>query len=150
MGYMMDLRKKVGTEPLIMVGACVIILNESHQLLMQLREDNQCWGLIGGSMELGESLEEASIREMKEESGLIPDQLELLHTFSGRDFYYQYPHGDEVYNVVTAYTCRKYSGKLQNDEDEAIDLKFFSLKELPINISPPDKLVLDYYLNTSK
>lgn len=42
MGYMMDLRKKVGTEPLIMVGACVIILNESHQLLMQLREDNQC------------------------------------------------------------------------------------------------------------
>jgi len=31
-----------------------------------------------GSMELGESLEEVAIREMYEESGLTPDNIELL------------------------------------------------------------------------
>lgn len=56
----MNLRKKVGTEPLIMVGACVLIINERKQLLLQLRNDNKCWGLAGGSMELGENLEDVA------------------------------------------------------------------------------------------
>lgn len=30
MGYMMDLRKIVGSRPLIMAGACVIIVNSSN------------------------------------------------------------------------------------------------------------------------
>ena len=66
MGYIMNLRKKIGTEPIIMVGACVLIFNEHKQLLLQLRKDNRCWGLAGGSMELGESLEEVAEREMFE------------------------------------------------------------------------------------
>ena len=104
MDYIMNLRKKIGSAPLIMVGACVLIFNENNQLLMQLRKDSQCWGLAGGAMELGESLEEVAQREMFEETGLHPSQLEFFKTFSGKDFYYQYPHGDEVYNVVTAFS----------------------------------------------
>lgn len=68
MGYIMDLRREVGTKPLIMVGASVLIFNENNELLLQHRKDNACWGLIGGSMELGETLEEVAIREMYEES----------------------------------------------------------------------------------
>lgn len=66
MSYIMDLRKKVGADPLIMVGACVLIFNNENQLLMQLRKDNKCWGLAGGAMELGESLEDVAKREMFE------------------------------------------------------------------------------------
>ncbi|ATP40929.1 ADP-ribose pyrophosphatase [Solibacillus sp. R5-41] len=146
MSYIMNLRKKIGSAPLIMVGACVLIFNKENQLLMQLRKDNKCWGLAGGSMELGENLEEVALREMLEETGLIANNLELLTTFSGQDFYYQYPHGDEVYNVLTAFVCRDYIGKLKFDSSEATDIRFFDLKELPENISPPDKLVIRYFL----
>ena len=85
----MNLRKKVGSAPLIMVGACVLIFNENNQLLMQLRKDNNCWGLAGGAMELGESLEEVAKREMFEETGLQASQLDFFKTFSGKDFYYR-------------------------------------------------------------
>lgn len=75
MGYIKDLHKKIGTAPIMMVGACVLIFNEQRQLLLQKRIDNHCWGLAGGSMELGETLEQVATREMLEETGLTPHDL---------------------------------------------------------------------------
>lgn len=46
----MELRKLVGSRPLIMVGACVILLDQENRILLQLRQDNKCWGLAGGSL----------------------------------------------------------------------------------------------------
>ena len=146
MSYIMNLRKKIGTEPIIMVGACVLIFNEHKQLLMHLRKDNGCWGLVGGSMELGETLEEVAEREMLEETGLKPLQLDFYKTFSGPNFYYKYPHGDEVFNVVTAFICTTYTGSLKYDATEATDIRFFDITNLPSNISPPDQLVIQEYL----
>ncbi|WP_274310141.1 NUDIX hydrolase [Solibacillus daqui] len=146
MGYIMNLRKKIGTDPIFMVGACVLIFNERNELLMQHRIDNDCWGLAGGSMELGETLEDVALREMYEETGLTAHELSLFDIFSGKDFYYQYPHGDEVYNVSTAYICTDYSGDLRCDPEEAKDLQFFRLDSLPEHISPPDKIVIRKYL----
>lgn len=146
MGYIMELRKKVGTSPVIMVGACVIVVSPEQKILFQLRKDNGCWGLPGGSMEPGESLEQVAVRELFEETGLAGAQLSLLQVFSGKDMYYQYPHGDEVYNVVAAFICNTYSGQLLKEENEVAALQFFSLDELPTAISPPDQIVVDYYV----
>jgi 8-oxo-dGTP pyrophosphatase MutT (NUDIX family) len=54
MGYIMDLRKIVGSRPLIMTGSNVILLDSNNRILLQLRTDNNSWGLPGGSMEMGE------------------------------------------------------------------------------------------------
>lgn len=141
MGYIAELRKVVGKRPLVMAGASVILLDKSNQILLQLRKDNGCWGLPGGSLEPGETLEEVAKRELYEETGLKANKLELFHTFSGPEFYYKYPHGDEVYNVVSNYICRDYSGELKHDE-ESLELKFFDFEQLPSNISPPDLPVM--------
>lgn len=113
MNYIMDLREIVGNRPLIMVGACVILLNRDNQILLQLRKDNNCWSLAGGSLELGEKLEKAAKRELYEETGLIANKLKLFNVYSGEEFYYRYPHGDEVYNVVAAYICNTMKARLE-------------------------------------
>ncbi|CAG7914395.1 hypothetical protein SSCS72_02194 [Mammaliicoccus sciuri] len=61
MDYISSLRDKVGHAPVILVGALVLIFNKDKQVLLQLRSDNESWGLPGGTMELGESFEEAAI-----------------------------------------------------------------------------------------
>lgn len=146
MGYIMDLRKIVGSRPLIMAGACVILVNSNNEILLELRKDNNCWGLAGGSLEIGESLEQVAKRELYEETGLTANILSLFNVYSGEDFYYKYPHGDEVYNVVTAYICRDYEGVLRRDENEVEELKFFKLTEIPSNISPPDLPIIKEFL----
>jgi 8-oxo-dGTP pyrophosphatase MutT (NUDIX family) len=57
------------------MGAGVIVLNQDGHILLQRRTDTLDWGTIGGSLEPGESLEEAAERELFEEAGLKANQL---------------------------------------------------------------------------
>lgn len=126
----------------------LFFLDKNNRILLQLRKDNNCWGLAGGSLEIGETLEEVAKRELYEETGLVAKKLKLFNVFSGKEFYYKYPNGDEVYNVIAAYVCTDFEGEIKMDENEVQDLRFFHLGELPTNISPPDMPIIQEYINT--
>lgn len=148
MSYVQELRSLVGRRPLIIPGAAVLIVDEHNRLLLQHRKDNQQWGLIGGSMEVGESLEETAKREVFEETGLELEELEWFGLFSGQELIYECPNGDVVVNVVAVYTARRFAGKLKPDEEEAHEVCFFQWKELPKDLSPPDRPVIEQYLRS--
>ena len=136
-GYIMDLRKIVGHRTLLQVGASVIVEDKQGRVLLQKRTDNHCWGYPGGSTELDERVEDAAARELREETGLIAEKLELFGVFSGKELHYVYPNGDEVSNVDIVFLCREYSGQLCRDEEETEALQFFEAGKLPENLSPP-------------
>jgi len=144
MGYIMDLRKYVGKRPILMPAAGAAIINENNEILLQRRTDNKCWGIPGGSMELGETFEETATREVKEETGLSVNRLELFNIFSGEDLHYIYPNGDEVYITTAVFLCTDYSGDLKRDEEETLELKFFKLNDLPVEreLNPPDRIII--------
>ena len=126
-------------------GAGVIIENPEGEILLQRRADNHCWGIAGGSIELGESTEEAAKRELFEETGLIADELELFSVFSGKNQHYIYPNGDEVHVVDIIYRCKKYHGSLRRQEEEVEELRFFHLDAIPENLSPPQRDSIEKY-----
>lgn len=144
-GYIREMRKLVGQRPIIQCGASVIIMNSKKEFLLLKRIDNNCWCFPGGSAELGEQIEETAIRETKEETGLDIhfNDLQLLHVFSGKELYYKYPNGDEVYNVDIVYLVKTYSGDIILD-DENKEFDFFSIEEFPQEISPPVVPVVNF------
>ena len=68
MRYINNLRKFVGHNPLIGLGATTLVFNDKNELLLNLRSDTNTWGIPGGSMEFYETIEETAIRELKEEN----------------------------------------------------------------------------------
>jgi len=144
-GYIEELRSQVGTRPLILVGAAVIIQDEEDRVLLQRRSDTGEWGIPGGFMEPGERVEDTARREVREETGLLVGALSLLVVLSGPGLYYQYPNGDEVHNVSVVYTTREYEGKPRADGVEGLEVRFFCPGELPEDISPPDVPALDEF-----
>jgi ADP-ribose pyrophosphatase YjhB (NUDIX family) len=136
MGYLSELRKFVGHDPLLMVGATVFILDEKDRLLLLKRADNFCWGPPGGAVEPGEIVEEAAKRETLEETGLELGGLTLFGVFSGNDQFYRYPNGDEVHNITIAYVSRMQGGNVRISAEHT-DWKYFALDDIPSDISPP-------------
>ena len=146
--YIMELRKLVGHRPLLQVGASVIVEDSQGRILLQLRTDNHCWGYAGGSVELDEVVENAAKGELFEETGLIAENLELFGIFSGIDTHYIYPNGDEVSNIDIVFLCKKFSGTLQCQQEEVQELRFFSVEEIPPNISQPLRKSIQKWIET--
>lgn len=135
MDYIRYLRQMVGTKPVIMVGADIILFDETGKLLMQRRADGGSWGLIGGYMELGETPEASARREVFEETGLSVGTLELFDVFS-TDGLWTYPSGDRVQIITVMFLTEGVTGDLKPDA-EGLELHYFALEALPEPLFPP-------------
>lgn len=131
MSYISELRKYIGHQPIFNIGATIIVMNDNNEILLNLRSDTNTWGIIGGGVEIGESLEETAARELWEEAGLKAEQFELLDVLSGKDLYFRYPNGDETYTIVVLYKAIGITGELRINDDESQCLQYFSLDNLP-------------------
>ena len=101
-------------------------------------------------MELGETLEEAARREVQEETGIIVGELSLFGAFSGSNFRYTCPNGDQVEAVSIVYEADSYYGELGVDGDESMELCFFSAAELrTVELTPANRPIIQQFLETS-
>ncbi|WP_409298932.1 NUDIX hydrolase [Peribacillus sp. SCS-26] len=134
MDYITYLRSMVGHERVIMVTAGVFVFDEKDRLLLQKRSDNGQWGLPGGFLELDEDLQTAARREVFEETGLKVNGLELFGIYSGPRFNKTFANGNQVSLVQILFVSRSYTGSVLEQNEESIENKFYSLKNLPDRI----------------
>ena len=140
MSYISDLREVVGCRPLLTAGATVIVIKD-NKILLNLRADTETWGIPGGALELGETLQEAARRELYEETGLTAEKFTLLNVFSGNDFYFEYPNGDKLYSVIALFKAENVSGELSVNDDESLKLAYFGLDEMPVLESRAERII---------
>ncbi|MEZ4922183.1 MAG: NUDIX hydrolase [Crocinitomicaceae bacterium] len=102
--------------------------NATQVLLIQRKHEpfEGSWAIPGGFVDEGEDLEAAAIRELEEETGLVVDSLEQLHTF-GR------PDRDPRKRIISVVHWKLL--KDPNVEvyaaDDASNLSWFSIDDLP-------------------
>jgi mutator protein MutT len=94
--------------PLTGVGGVVVISGRVVLIKRRFEPLAGSWSLPGGAVELGETLEEALVREMKEETGLDVHVGPLLELF---DRITRDPDGRVRFHYVLAdYVCRAVGG----------------------------------------
>lgn len=147
MDYIQHLRSMVGNEKVIMVVSGAFVFDKENRVLMQKRSDNGQWGFPGGFMDLGESVQDTARREVYEETGLKLEELELFGIYSGPQYDKTFSNGDQVSLVLISFVCKRYSGEFVESNEESIQNKFYSLKELPENIFTEHKMLVDDLLS---
>ncbi|MEM7111264.1 MAG: NUDIX domain-containing protein [Chloroflexota bacterium] len=129
MSYLHWIRSHVGSHKIILVFASAIVRDENGRILWQKRGDFGWWGLLGGILELDESLPECVVREVKEESGLDVEPIKLVGIYSSPDFDVVYPNGDQVQQLTVCFECRLVGGELQADGEESLALAWLEEAE---------------------
>ena len=115
---------------MLTVDAVVFRQNESQLevLLIQRKHDPFAgmWALPGGFVDIEETVEEAIVRELEEETSLKMENLQQLFTFSaiGRD-----PRGRSV--SVTFFGLTEMDNSTVNGGDDAKDAQWFDVENLP-------------------
>ena len=141
-GYIEALRRKIGHDPVIMTfGGCAVFDGAGRLLLQQRGDAGGPWGLPGGAMELGETIEAAAVRETFEETGLRVRPVTLLGVYTGDA--HTYSDGDVVQAVVVVLTATPVEGRLTEDGIETAGLAWFTLDDLPSPIFAPHHAMLD-------
>lgn len=129
MDYIKWIRSKVGSEMIILNFAGAIIANKEGQILLQRRRDKDKWGFPGGAMEIGESADETSKREVEEETGLKINIEELIGVYT--KYFDEYPNGDRAQTIAFFFKGSISGGKIIDENEESIELKFFNKDEVP-------------------
>lgn len=132
------------------VGVGVMIIKED-KILLGLRNPNKekasselqgqgTWTMPGGKVEFMETLSEAAIRELKEETGLVAKKIEFLCISDDMT--------DTAHYVTAGFIVQEYSGEVKAMESETIlEWKWFDMNNLPENIYLPSKKCIEKYLS---
>lgn len=102
-----------------------IVTDESGQVLLQRRADNDLWSVPGGTVEAGESVLDALRREVLEETGLEIEPGRLVGVYSDPSYVIAYDDGEVRQQFSLAFACRPTGGALHVSA-ESVEVRWFA------------------------
>lgn len=106
------------------------LIERDGALLLERRSDCGRWGLVGGRVEVEESLEDGLRREVREETGLTAVECSLFRVFDDPTRIVRYPDGNVVRLLTFAYEARVEDFGTLRRSEESEELRFFRHEEL--------------------
>ncbi len=130
------------------VGCGALIVNERGETLLIKRKNRNeigLWCKPGGTVEFGETVEDAIRREIREEVGV---EIELLEPLG---FTNQILPTEKEHWVAFHYLAHITKGEPKNMElDKTEEIRWFPLDKLPENITQTTREPVEIYLKRNK
>lgn len=116
--------------PRLTVDVLITLGDPHHVVLIQRKNPPYGWAVPGGFVDYGETVEDAAIREVKEETGLDVQLIRQFHVYSD-------PARDERFHSVSVVFIGSAHGTPVGGDDAA-EAGIFTRETLP------DKIVFDH------
>ncbi len=108
-------------------------------ILIKRKNPPHGWALPGGFVDVGESLEEAAVREAKEETSLDIKLKNQFHTYSD-------PKRDPRKHTISTVYVAMAKGR-PRAQDDALDIRIFTQEEINFPLAFDHKKILADYFN---
>ncbi len=131
----------------LVVGSSAIVVDGRGRVLLQRRSDSGNWALPGGTMDIGETLAQSAIREVKEETGFDVQIQRIVGIYSDPGHVFAYDDGEVRQEFSICLACTITGGTIRvSSESTAVD--FFDFEDIPgIPMHESIRLRLRDYLN---
>ncbi len=113
--------------------------NDCRIVLIERRNEPYGWAIPGGFVDYGESLEDAAVREAREETSLDVTLVRQFHSYSD-------PGRDPRHHTITTVFIARAEGTPKADDD-AKGAGVFSINDLPSPIVFDHARILDDFRN---
>ncbi|HEV2661354.1 MAG TPA: NUDIX domain-containing protein [Ktedonobacteraceae bacterium] len=130
----------------IVPAASVIVTDDEGKILLHRRSDNDLWALPGGAMEIGESIAETAIREVKEETGLNVKPEYIVGIYTDPHHVLAFSDGEVRQEFSLCFACSLIDG-IMSVSDESFEVAFISPQDMErLNMHPSIRLRIKHYI----
>ncbi|WNV82153.1 NUDIX domain-containing protein [Umezawaea sp. Da 62-37] len=124
----------------IVVAVTAFVQDAQGRLLMIRRTDNDLYSIPGGAQDVGETIGHTVIREVKEETGVDVEPVEIIGVYSDPAHVISYSDGEVRQQFSICFRAKSISGSLRTSS-ESSEVHWVSQKELDsLNIHPSIRL----------
>lgn len=100
------------------------VRDDAGRLLLIHKVDNGFWALPGGGMDLGESIADAAVREVAEETGLAVEVTGLVGIYTDPGHVMAYDDGEVRQEFSVCFHARVLSGEPREDGSETKEVRW--------------------------
>ncbi|WP_433530612.1 NUDIX hydrolase [Micromonospora sp. CA-263727] len=122
------------------------VRNQRGELLMIHRTDNNLWALPGGGHDVGESISDTVVREVREETGIEVEVAGLVGLYTNPRHVMAYDDGEVRQQFSICFMARPVGGELATST-ESREVRWVDPSHLDeLNIHPSMRLRIDHAL----
>ena len=130
----------------IVVAVTAFILNESGRVLMIRRTDNDLYAIPGGAQEIGETISQTVVREVREETGILVELTGLIGVYSDPGHVIAFADGEVRQEFSLCFRARPVGGKLRTSGESNEVLWVEPARLIDLNIHPSMRLRIQHGL----
>lgn len=131
----------------VVPSASAIVTDENGRILLVKRRDNTLWALPGGGHDIGESIEQTAVREVKEETGLDVEVTCLVGIYTNPAHVVAFTDGEVRQQFSLCFTTELRGGELAIDH-ESTDIAWTQPADIEqLEMHPSMRLRIQHYLD---
>ena len=131
----------------VVPSVVAVVVDDAGRILLIHKTDNDLWALPGGGHDIGESIGQTVVREVREETGYEVEVIGIIGTYTNPNHVMAYDDGEVRQQFSIAFSAKLVGGEARTSE-ESTEVDWVEPADLDRRqIHPSMRMRIQHYLD---